>query len=123
MAKRPKRFLASDALEADLAALVALRALDDYTPNNPSVSIEKLNLLHARLREAADKDVLADNAKAAAQSAHMDAQWDLHEAMLTVKAAVMSQYGPDSDAIQSLGLKKKSEYKSRSRKAKTNSAP
>jgi len=35
----------------------------------------------------------------------------LHNAILGAKTQVLAQYGADSDAIQSLGLKKKSERK------------
>jgi hypothetical protein len=36
--------------------------------------------------------------------------------MLGVKAQVIAQYGHDSDEVQSLGLKKKSEHKRPTRK-------
>ena len=53
-------------------------------------------------------EILAQHALAAARDATVAAEWALHDAMLGVKAQVLAQYGPDSDAIQSLGLKKKS---------------
>lgn len=34
-----------------------------------------------------------------------------HNAMLVVKKQVSAQYGEDSDEVQAVGLKKKSEYK------------
>jgi hypothetical protein len=39
--------------------------------------------------------------------------------MLGVKEQVVTQYGDDSDALQSLGLTKKSERKSPARRAQT----
>jgi len=45
------------------------------------------------------------------------AEWDFHDAMLGVKEQVVAQYGNDSDAVQSLGLTKKSERKSPVRRA------
>jgi hypothetical protein len=39
------------------------------------------------------------------------AEWVLHNAILGAKSQVEAQYGKDSNKYQSLGLKKKSEYK------------
>jgi hypothetical protein len=39
-----------------------------------------------------------------------------HEAMLAAKDQIRAQFGASSDEYQSIGLKKKSEYKSRSKK-------
>jgi hypothetical protein len=39
--------------------------------------------------------------------------------MLNVKTAVTAQYGPDSNVIQSLGLKKKSDYRRPTRRRST----
>jgi hypothetical protein len=46
-----------------------------------------------------------------ASDARIAAGWELHNAMLSVKAAVIGQYGSNSDAVQSLGLKKKADYR------------
>ena len=40
------------------------------------------------------------------------AEWAFHNAMLGGKDQVKAQFGDDSNELQSLGLKKKSEYKS-----------
>ena len=53
---------------------------------------------------------LAD-ARAAAES-------EFHVFMLAVKEQVIAQYGKSSDQVQSLGLKKKTEYKAPARRAK-----
>ncbi len=48
------------------------------------------------------------------------AEWAFHNAMLGAKDQIIAQYGDDSNEVQSLGLKKKSEYKASSgRKPKT----
>ena len=46
------------------------------------------------------------------------AEWDFHNVMLAVKEQVVAQYGKSSDQVQSLGLKKKSEYKAPARRQK-----
>ena len=44
------------------------------------------------------------------------AEWDFHNFVLGAKEQVIAQFGKDSNEVQSIGLKKKSEYKSRKRK-------
>ncbi len=36
------------------------------------------------------------------------AEWEFHEAVLTMKQSVPGQFGPNSDEIQALGYKRKS---------------
>jgi hypothetical protein len=40
-----------------------------------------------------------------------DAEWAFHNMMLGVKTQVAAQYGESSSQLESLGLKKKTEYK------------
>jgi len=51
------------------------------------------------------------NTRAAAES-------EFHDFTLAVKEQVIAQYGKSSDQVQSLGLKKKTEYKAPARRAK-----
>ncbi len=111
MASNPRTRLPQITLDADLAALPGLKLLTDYAPSNPEISIAAMNALAEQLRNAEDAEILATNALAAARDAREAAGWKLHDAMLNVKAAVIGQYGPNSNAVQSLGLKKKSDYR------------
>jgi hypothetical protein len=76
-------------LQADIDALTALNGFVVYPPANTAY------------------------AKTAAA-----AEWDFHNTMLAVKEQVIAQFGKNSDQVQALGLKKKSEYKAPARKAK-----
>lgn len=49
------------------------------------------------------------------------AEWDQHMIMLGVKEQIIAQYGSDSDEIQALGRKKKSDRKRPARRAASNS--
>jgi hypothetical protein len=109
--------LAPAVVETDRAALVALKTLHDYTPANSAITVESVSALEMRLRQAEEAELLADKALAAARDARTAAGWDLRNALLGVKAAVISQYGPSSDAVQAIGLKKKSDYRRPSRRA------
>jgi hypothetical protein len=116
MAVKQAQPLHQATLESDRASLVALKTLVDYAPANRAISVDALNTLEARLRQAEETEILAIRALAAARDARAAAGWDLHNAMLGVKAAVISQYGHSSDAVQAIGLKKKSDYRRPSRR-------
>jgi hypothetical protein len=47
----------------------------------------------------------------AARDAANAAEWALHNLILGAKDQVIAQYGEDSDQVQAIGLKKKSEHK------------
>jgi hypothetical protein len=63
------------------------------------------------MRAAQEAETNAQNALDAARDAVAAAEWDFHNALLGVKDQVIAQFGADSDEIQALGLKKKSEHK------------
>jgi hypothetical protein len=69
------------------------------------------------MEEAQQAEVRALQALAAARDAATAAEWALHEGMLGAKAQVIAQYGPDSNAVQLLGLKRKSERRRPVRRA------
>lgn len=73
-----------------------------------------LHVVYAALRAQQALDLARDQATAAAQT--------FHEAVLGAKAQVIAQYGSDSAAVASIGLKKKSERKLPSRRRASLSA-
>ena len=100
-------------------AVTALKSLGGYNPANSAYTQamveEKLNAVRA----AQQAEINAQNALAAARDAATAAEWDFHNALLGVKAQVTAQYGDNSNELQSLGLKKKSERKAPIRRKKT----
>jgi hypothetical protein len=104
-------------LDSDRAALVGLKTLRNYAPTNASIAVEAVNALELRLRAAEEAEILAEQALAAARDARAIAGWELHNTMLSVKAAVIGQYGHNSDAVQAVGLKKKIDYRRPARRA------
>lgn len=116
MAIKKASLMSPSVIDADRAALVALRQIKDYAPANPDFSLEMANALEARLRQAEDNVILTTQAKAAAYDARDAARVELHDCLLGIKVAVKAQFGPDSDEVQALGLKKKSDYRISSRR-------
>ena len=111
MAKNKTKRLRPSVLQADIDGYAALQAIEDYHPLNEAFSTAN----GASIKTAMEtKQTNAVQKQAAADSARDDmvgGEWDFHDYMLGVKDQIKAQYGPDSNEYQSLGMKKKSEYK------------
>lgn len=116
MTSNPTYRLAPAALDADNNTLLALRDLSDYTPVNRSHSAEALSALKQTMERAADDELRAQKALAAARDIAISAAWDYHKAVQGAKAQVVAQYGNDSLAVQAIGLKKTSDRKRTNRR-------
>jgi hypothetical protein len=104
-------------LQEDLDTHTALQTIANYTPVNTAYSKTALAARLSAMKTAQDAHLAAQNALAAARDEANAAEWDFHNAILGAKDQVIAQFGKDSDQIQALGLKKKSERK-RPHKAK-----
>lgn len=111
----PKRLRAT-IVAADLAAVTALRDIADYRPHNPNYATDVVTAQAQTLQQAREHEARMERALAAARSASQQAEWALHESMLGVKTEVIAQFGPNSEQVKALGLKKRSEYKRPSRR-------
>lgn len=104
-------------LQADLDSFAALKDMTSYSPSNPDYSVANgtaaKNAMDAAQEQAAQDKAQAD----ASRDDEIAAQWAFHNFVLGARTQVKAQYGADSNEIQSVGLKKKSEYKSPSKKA------
>ena len=105
-------------LQADIDSLTALNAFAVYTPANAAYAKTAVAAKQAAMKAAQDAEIAAQNALATARDAAAAAEWDFHNTMLGVKEQVIAQFGKNSDQVQALGLKKKTEYKTPTRKAK-----
>ena len=105
-------------LNADLKILQALKTISDYRPINPAYTVEALQARYAAQQAADEAERKTQAAFSAAHKVAVAADWDFHDAMMGVKYQVIAQYGPDSDQVVLLGLKKKSERKAPTRAAK-----
>ena len=119
MAKDEQKRLTPEKLQADLDVLTAVKALTNYTPANPDYTLVKMEGIKTALTTLQADEVVAKNAWDAARDNAVAQEWVFHNAMLEAKTQVEAQYGKNSNEYQSLGLKKKSEYKRPKRKPKT----
>lgn len=103
-------------LQAD--TYLALKAINGHLPYDKAYALETVGALHDKLRVAQEAEIHAQNVVAAARDALVALvalQWNFHDLILGVKSQVKALYGPDSDEVAALGLKKKSERKTRPR--------
>jgi len=98
---------------------MALKNVAGYAPANEDFSVPTLDTKHATLTGAQTASAQADATAATKRDDMVDAQWDFHNTVLGAKSSVVAQFGPNSNEVQAVQLKKKTEYKRRARKPKT----
>jgi hypothetical protein len=116
MGKNESRRLSPATLAQDLEILAALNNIQGYAPANPAYTQAAINTINTRRLAAYDTEVQTSAAADAARDDHVAVQWELHNALLGAKDQVTAQFGSDSNEVQAMKLKKKSEYKNPTRK-------
>lgn len=119
MAKDQTKRLTSNVLQADRESFAALQAIDGYAPANNAYAMTTIAKAQADLTKLQTAEVQAAAAAAAVRDDTVAKEWEVHNMMLGAKDQVIAQFGKDSNEVQSIGLKKKSEYKARQRKPST----
>jgi hypothetical protein len=112
MAKNETRRIRPSALQEDRDAFAALKNMPGYKSAQTQFDVGAIQTLgdamvakrDTEAQKQADLDAARDDATAA--------EWEFHNGVLGAKDQVIAQFGDNSNEVQSLGLKKKSEYKS-----------
>jgi len=117
MADKKTKPLSPKILQEDLDAYAALKSMVGYAPANPDFTLAKGTTARTARLDAEDASAQAKAAEAAARDGEVAAQWAFHDFILGARTQVIAQFGDDSNEKQAMGLKKKSEYKSPSKKA------
>lgn len=111
MARNQSKRLPPVKIEADENGFAALQAITNYTPINPAYSLDAILTVHAELEDLRQTEAQAAIAAAAARGQAVAKEWEFHNLMLGAKEQIIAQFGKDSDEVQALGLKRKSDYK------------
>ena len=119
MAKNQNVRLAPVKLQVDLDSYTAWLGITTYAPANTAYAKTAVTAKYTALKTAQDAELAAQVALATARDAAAAAEWEFRNTMLAVKEQVIAQFGKSSDQVQAMGLKKKSEYKTPARKAKS----
>jgi hypothetical protein len=110
MPKNPTRRIPPTTLQADLDSFAALQAIPDYAPANPAYSVAAITAAKQNMEAKQATETQAEAARDAARDNATDGEWEFHNAATGAKTQVEAQYGENSNQIQSVGRKKKSEY-------------
>jgi hypothetical protein len=119
MASNPTRRIPPATLQADLESFAALQAIADYAPANSAYTTAAITAARQSMEARQTAETQAAAAYDSARDAATAGEWEFHNAITGAKTQVEAQYGPNSDQIQSLGRKKKSEYAKPARRAST----
>jgi hypothetical protein len=119
MANNPTRRIAPAILQADLEGFAGLQTITNYAPANAAYSLAAITAAKQNMEAKQTAETQAAAALAAARDAANASEWDFHNAILGAKTQVTAQFGENSDEVQSLKLKKKSEYKRPTRRDKS----
>jgi hypothetical protein len=119
MAKKQTRRMTFGVLSADRKAFAALQGIAGYAPANQTYTTENIRAVRDRMDDLQREAIQAEVVASAKRDAANAGEWEFHNAVLGAKTQVMAQFGPDSNELQALGLKKKSEYKTRARRKQT----
>ncbi|MBD2258438.1 hypothetical protein [Pseudanabaena sp. FACHB-2040] len=111
------RRLPGKVIEADINALNGLGTVTKYIPVRSEATPEALKDVYETMLAKQQKETELTVTLKAAADAVRQAEWDFHNAVLAMKESIKGQFGPDSDAAQAVGYKKKSEYKRRRRRS------
>ena len=106
-------------VQKDIESYHALGSMADYHANNAENSREAADTAYQALRDAEQQAVTTQAAASAAADALVVARRNFHGVILGVKNEARALYGPSSDQVAALGLKKKSEQSKRARSKKT----
>jgi hypothetical protein len=123
MAKNRNKRLRPQILQEDLDAYAALKGIPNYNPSNSAYSLENVEASKTAKETKQTDEVQKQAAADAARDAAVGREWDFHDMMLGAKIQVKAQFGEDSDEYASMGMKKKSEYRTGGRRTQTNNTP
>lgn len=100
----------------DRSVLNALREMPNYNPPDANCSIASLEALDRDYAAAEQEEQKALRAYNAARARLISAGWALHEGIVRSKTQVIALFGDDSQAVQDIGLTKRSQRKRPSRR-------
>jgi hypothetical protein len=112
MAKDQTKRLAPHIIQEDKDVVAAIGSMvPAYAPSNALYSQANLASAQATMTGSQTVEVQKAADATTARDAANAKEWAFHNAVLEAKKQVQAQYGSDSDQVQSIGLKRKSEYK------------
>lgn len=111
MATNQTRALPPAVLADDKDAIAACKQITTYAPQKVEFNQAALDAAQSALKPLEDDLAQKKAAFDAARDDLVSAQWVRHNLVLGMRTQIKAQFGEDSNELQAVGLKKKSEYK------------
>jgi hypothetical protein len=119
MAKNETRRLSPSQIQQDIQSYDALLNNPKYAPANPAFSAANATAGRTAMGASQQAESQAVATAAAKRDDAVTDEWAFHNLVLGARDQVVAQFGRDSNEAQAVGLKKKSEYKTRTKKIPT----
>lgn len=116
MADPKTRQLTQDELQEDLDSFAGLEGVTGYDPANDDYKLVNGTALKTTMSASETKEVQDNAVFKASRDKKVADQWAFHDYVRNARIQVKAQFGENSDELQAVGLKKKSEYKSPKKK-------
>lgn len=113
MARNETKQLPPSILSEDREVYAALKGIANYAPANEQFTMTAVDASYQQMTAVQEREAQVAAELAAARDNKVAAEWAFHNKMLGCKDQVKAQFGPSSNELQSLKLKKKTEYKTR----------
>jgi hypothetical protein len=120
MAKNETKRIKPALLQTDKECFAAIETISAYSPINARYGLGALRTMRDDLSGVHEVEAQAVAAAAIARQHAMAKEWEFHNLILGAKDQVVAQFGRDSNEAEAVGLKKKSDYKTRTRKQPAN---
>jgi hypothetical protein len=98
-------------LEADHATVRAIQSLPDYHPANENYSLSRMIELQGRLFQVRQNRMHVEGTLDALRTEEAEISREYHDVVVGGRSSVVVQYGPDSTAVEQVGLTRKSNRK------------
>ncbi|MDX2128625.1 MAG: hypothetical protein SFU91_06275 [Chloroherpetonaceae bacterium] len=118
MITRTRSRPAVDQLATSKEAFNALKAITGYKPANPAFEMSALQRAYDDMIAAEAAETQAKAAFDTARDNAVQREWAFYDAILGMRQQIVAQYGANSNEVQAVGLKKKSERKRPARSTK-----
>ncbi|MGG6270048.1 hypothetical protein ACQ4M3_32155 [Leptolyngbya sp. AN03gr2] len=109
-------------LQDDIKALRGAKGFENYVAFRPEARISFMCELEEKMRIAQEAEIQAKAQYRALLDTAQQAEWDFHNAVLSMKKSVLAQYGDDSNEAEAVGYVKKSARKRPQRSTPVESA-
>jgi hypothetical protein len=118
MARDETKRINPSIIESDKESFAGLKTIAGYTPVNQAYTVQAISAAETAMLAAQQAETQAEAALATARDNAVAAEWSYHNLTLGSKDQVVAQFGPNSNEVQAVKLKKTSEYRQRSSKKK-----